>query len=356
MAIGYDYGNTRLRAMKARLFRREGYEGLLATEGIAGVISALSQSPYGDEISAALVVHRGFPCVAEGLRRNFAAEMRRIRTFYEGQPQSLLDTVLARWDILSLKAILRGRAAGVPTEEIMETVVPAGRLQEAELEEIVQQPDLRASIELIATWRLPFAAILVEELESYERTEDLAMMDLALDRYYYDTAMQVLVGNGNVGTVRAVLEVEIDVANIMAVLRLVSSGVAEQELEERFEASDFLPILIASSQTASYGCLSSLEASATFEQVLDSLEGTPFGRLMRAQEAGDLVSIENSLERYSVEKATVLLRRDLLGIGVPLGYIWAKRNEMINLRVVAQGKVWGLSEERIREQLFLPLG
>jgi len=356
MAIGYDYGNARLRARKARLFRREDYEGLLAAEGIDGVISALSQSPYGDEISAALVIHRGFSCVAEALRRNFAAEMRRMRTFYEGQPQALLDRVLTRWDIFSLKGILRGRAAGIPTEEIMETVVPAGRLHEAELEEIAQQPTLRASIELIATWRLPFAPILVGELESYQRTEDLAMMALALDRYYYDTALQGLVGNGNVEMVREVLETEIDVANIMAVLRLVSSGVAAQELEERFQARDFLPILIASGQTVSYDRLSSLEASASFEQVLAALEGTALGRILRAEEAQDLVSIENGLDRHLVEKGVGFLRRDPLGMGVPLGYIWAKRNEIVNLRVLAQGKVRELSEERIREQLFLPLG
>ena len=226
MPIGYDYGNTRLRAMKARLFRREDYEGLLPAEGIDGVISALSQSPYGDEINTALVLHRGFSCVSEALRRNFAAEMRRMRAFYEGQPQALLDRVLARWDFFSLKAILRGRAAGVATEEIMETVVPAGQLQEAELEEIAKQPDLEANIELIATWRLPFAPILVEELESYQETEDLTMMGLALDRYYYDMALRKLAGNGNVAMVRELLEAEIDVANTMAVLRLVSSGMA----------------------------------------------------------------------------------------------------------------------------------
>jgi V/A-type H+-transporting ATPase subunit C len=342
--------------MKGRLFRREGYEGLLTAEGIDGVISALSQSPYGDDINAALVVHRGFSCVAEALRRNFAAEVSRMRTFYEDQPRNLLDTVLARWDIFSLKAILRGRAAEVPTEEIMETVVPAGNLQEAELEEIAQQPDLRASVELIATWRLPFASILVEELDGYQRTGDLGLMDLALDRYYFDTALRGLTGNGNVEMVGEVLEAEIDVANIMAVLRLVSSGVAVQELQRRFQASGFLPILIASGETMSYRRLSSLEASAGFEQVLSGLEGTPFGRVLRAEESRELVGMESALERYLIERGTDLLRRDPLSIGVPLGYIWAKRNEMINLRIIAQGKVRGLPVERIREQLFVPLG
>ena len=127
-------------------------------------------------------------------------------------------------------------------------------------------------------------------------------------------------------------------------------------MEERFQASDFLPILIASGQTVSYECLSSLEVSASFEQVLATLEGTALGRMLWAEETRDLASIESGLERHLVEKGMRLLRGDPLGIGVPLGYIWAKRNEMINLRVVAQGKAWGLPAERIRERLFLPWG
>ncbi|MFU8891731.1 MAG: V-type ATPase subunit, partial [Anaerosomatales bacterium] len=44
---------------------------------------------------------------------------------------------------------------------------------------------------------------------------------------------------------------------------------------------------------------------------------------------------------------------DPLGIGVAVSYLWAKQNEITNLRIIVKGKAVGMPEDRVREELIL---
>jgi len=43
---------------------------------------------------------------------------------------------------------------------------------------------------------------------------------------------------------------------------------------------------------------------------------------------------------------------DVLGIGVIIGYIWSKQNELINLRILLRGKQMDRAQADIRKDLF----
>ena len=122
----YGYGNARVRAMKSRLLDARAYGDLLAATSIDMVIEMLVRTAYRETIEATLVKYGGVKCVAEALRLDLARTVGRIKLFFEGRPRALVALLLSRWDMRNLMAVLRGQARGVPAEEILDALVPAG--------------------------------------------------------------------------------------------------------------------------------------------------------------------------------------------------------------------------------------
>jgi vacuolar-type H+-ATPase subunit C/Vma6 len=92
----------------------------------------------------------------------------------------------------------------------------------------------------------------------------------------------------------------------------------------------------------------SLADPATAEQGLSALrlQGFP----IRAP-VGDLAAFERDLDRALVRAAAALYRGDPLEIDIVVGYLAQKYNEVVNLRLIARGKVLGIPRERIRQEM-----
>jgi len=82
---GYDYGNARLRAMRSRLFQAADYQNLLNKGSIEEVITALTETPYKEDIELALTRLAGVPCILKRFALTHRT-LRQIRTFFEGEP------------------------------------------------------------------------------------------------------------------------------------------------------------------------------------------------------------------------------------------------------------------------------
>ena len=74
---------------------------------------------------------------------------------------------------------------------------------------------------------------------------------------------------------------------------------------------------------------------------------------MKYLEENSIAVFERALEDYLMRKALGLGTGDPLGVGVVVGYLWAKQNEITNLRIVVKGKSVGMPEARVRGELIL---
>jgi V/A-type H+-transporting ATPase subunit C len=355
MAGEYDYGNARLRAMKSRLLDRLVYEELLNTATFDELISALARTPYRPDVETALMRYGGARCIAEAVRLNVARECGQIRSFFDGEPRRLIGVLLGRWDVFNLKTILRGHARGIPTDQIVESLVPAGDLDAPALAALAAQPTVRATVDLLVTWRLPYARPLVEAMPAYTRRGDLAELELALDRDRFAAALAGLpVHDGNAALVREILVAEIDATNIMTLLRLSRVYDREAALRAHYGTTDLTPLLLPG------GLLTAEQMShladgrwhmadsrwqirdCRFESRIPNLESV----------SGDLVLIQRALERWLILKGVSMFGRDPLGIAVAIGYLSAKQAEVANLRLIAYGKSLNLEPDAIRRELI----
>lgn len=354
MAEDYGYSNARIRAMKAALLDRRAYETLLGAASVEALIEALARTAYREDIEAALVKVAGVRCVAEGLRRNVVRTVGAIPSFFDGRPRELVRLLVSRWDLSNLIAILRGQARGVSAEEMFQALVPAGELREAELRELVKRPTIRATAELMLTWRLPYAGALASALRLADG--DLAAVETALHRIRFGEALASLGSKDNDLLVREMLETEIDVENISLLLRLAGIGDRRAALRARYGAAGIGALLVEGGSLPPR-LLAQLGEAPDAEAMVRLLQGTSYGaamqnRLEPYRQGGYTGVLERGLEEVLVLKGIRMFHRDPLTIAIAIGYLWAKSNEVANVRLIAQGKTLSWRSDMIREEMI----
>lgn len=352
----FAYGNARLRARKSRLLSRADYEELLGKD-VDGLLGVLASTGYAPEVEAALARFRGIRRIHEAVRLHLARSLEEMRSFYEGYARELVDLMLSRWDLHNVIALLRGGAAGQPSEEVLANVIPLGALSEALAHEIARQTEFAGAAELLVRWRLPepeTARSLREAWPEYERTENLAALEHAvMAGWALRTAAALARAGPDGGGLRRVFEREIDRRNVFGALRL-REALGRGEIQELPGLSDRGPYLPGGSIRPGF-----LDAAVRFpdpEIAAAAFAGTApenwRAPLERWTRSGDLVVLQGELESLWITEAVALFYRgDPLGVDVPVAYAIAKENEARNLRVVAEGAAHGLEPHIVRAQL-----
>ena len=102
----------------------------------------------------------------------------------------------------------------------------------------------------------------------------------------------------------------------------------------------------------------SLSGMSDVDEVLDGLKNTPYARQLEDVIAtyvdeGSLSVFERALEDFVMRKALDAGRGDPLGVGITIGYLWAKQNEITNLRIIVKCTSVGMPADRMRKELIL---
>lgn len=361
MPRGYGYGNARLRARRSRLLTQADYSQLLTKKNVEELITALSETPYKEDIEIALTRAEGVGCIFEAVRANLTSTLRQVSSFFEGEPRALIDLLLRRWDRHNLLTILRGQSQEVSAEVVLAAVVPVGQLDEVALRELARQPGLRAALDLMATWQLPYTRALRQALPGTGPTPNLSQLELAVNRFHYASLQAALnQRNGNHAIVLEQLYREIDLINLRTVLQLVHRPELVALVQQRFGTANVRPLLLEPGGYLSGEGLAELVAGASgIEAIVTGLSDTRYGpalaegwRRYRAG-AGDLTILERELERWQAQRTAALFTGNPLSIAIPLGYIGCKEVEVANLRLIAQAVALDLKRDQVKNDLIV---
>jgi V/A-type H+-transporting ATPase subunit C len=361
MAQGYAYGNARLRAMRSRLLGEADYSDLLAKVDVEDVIARLAETLYKQDIEASLIRFRGVRCVSEALRMNLTRTVCKVREFFEGEPRILVDILLRRWDRHNLLTILRGQSREVSSEVVLSTVVPVGELDEVSLREMARQPGLRAVIDLMSTWHLPYAGALRSVRARTGSIPDLDQLELALNRFHYAAAQKELSkGNGNRAIALEFFQTEVDLTNLRTALQLVRVPELAPLVRQRYHAGSVEPLLIEHGRHLPVSRLAKVLAEVDgLEALVHALSDTPYGGALKGgweryqTQGGSITVMERELERWQAEQAAGLFGRDPLSIGIFIGYLGCKEVEIGNLRLIAQAAAFELKRDQVRRDLII---
>ena len=345
----YDYVNARIKGMKSRLLAPPVFESLILKPDVESIIAELGNTPYKEEIEKATVQYSGIKCIEVALRKDFTNAFRKILNFMKGDTaEKYIKILLSRWDVQNIKTILRGKNIHVTSAEILECLVPAGQLDDTTLIELIKQPDVKAVIDLLATWGIDYAKPLTRNFKEYSEKRDLSILEYAIDKFYYENALDTL-GEDSYDD-RIILDMittEIDVTNIKNVLKMIRDKIEIEEAEG---------LLINGGAKLNMERLLAMIRAGTLEGAIKVLDATPYKFLSELPadvfKTEKISVFEKELEKYLIKRGISRFLGDPLSIAVAVGYVWAKYNEITNIRIIARCKTADITEKEIREELI----
>ena len=353
MVRGYDYGNARLRARKGRLLSHDALLALLRTGDVSSLCRALAESAYQEEVEAALVRFSGLSCLHHALQQHLVARSGEIRTFYRGEPSHLLGLIFTRYDVDNVKAVLRGLAGQRDPGAIVEGTFPVGELRPADLQELARLSDPLEAVDMVATWQLPLAGPL---LAQRGHSASIPALELALEKWFVRRRQHAAPSNRIWQEVTAL---EVDVANVLAALRLAGQPQALQLVREQLgENGDGPSALMLDGGRISTSRLEAATVASAVPTAVAELAVAPYAAplaegLEAFEGSGRISAFERAFRRYRLRHAAALFVRDPLGIGVVLGYLALKINEVDNLRTIGHWLYLQERPENVEKELVL---
>jgi V/A-type H+/Na+-transporting ATPase subunit C len=347
--VEYDYINARIKGMKSRLLAPPVFESLILKPDVESIIAELENTPYKVEIERATIQYSGIKCIEVALRNDFTKAFRKILGYMkDGESEIYIKILLSRWDIQNIKTILRGKNIYMTSAEIVECLVPAGQLDDTTLIELIKQPDVKAVIDLLATWGIEYAKPLTRNFKEYSEKRDLSILEYAIDKFYYENALDSLGGDSyDDRIIRDMITTEIDVTNIKNVLKMIRDKIDIEEAQT---------FLIKGGITLDIEKFLSMLRSGTLEGAIKMLDATPYKFLSDLPadvfKAEKISVFEKELEKYLIKRGISRFLGDPLSIAVAVGYVWAKYNEITNIRIIARCKTTDITEKEIRGELL----
>ena len=328
---------------------------LAQTRDLDEVAKRLEGTVYGPEIVRAAASLSGANLLEVAINRNF---VRRNRLALDAAPfagKPVISAYLRRWDIQNIELILSAKAEGRPVTET-ETFLVSSRDQPAGLVAgpmtlddfrlLLQQPSLEAIAQALV--RFGYGGPLLPLMEIYGQTHDIFPLMAALDRDYYDRLLRsVRFFQGDEGVVRRFLRNEIDVRNVLLLLKAKDSEVPVDLLQDRFIDGG---TLTRAQVPDLYGARSVPELA---QQLAGRFPAVAEGTELYVKQKS-LTGYETALHRERAVTEVKRMRAFPLSLVVLFTYLYLLELERSDLRRLIYGTLYGVPADEVDAALVVP--
>lgn len=326
-AMKYGYSNARVKGMKGSLIRGSSLEELIKVNSIPAMIELLQKSDYKKDIADASVNYEGSAIISAAASQNFARTVRKLIKICPKEDKKIMQALLIRWDLANLKTILHAKKIGKVYTDINHLLYCVGGLNEDEFKQLMSaEGDLLLEIK---------KSKLGEFFNDIKKGSDLFnFIESEIDSKIYKKMDGILKKDSvkEVSNIRIILKKEIDAKNILIIERL-----KKQKIDRS---------LLIEGGSLNSQFINKIKEAKDLQQVV-SLVKSKFRKLELIQD-GTLADLEIALERSIAEQKKFAFQKDILSLGVIIGFLLIKEEEVNNLRKIAKGKEYGLTENEIR--------
>jgi vacuolar-type H+-ATPase subunit C/Vma6 len=353
----FDYGNTRLRARRARLLDGSHYERLLRAD-LPTVIAAAEEAASGHDARSGREAAADLAGLHEAIRTGLGRALEQMRSFYGGRARRLVDLLLSPFDTHNVVAVLRAahREALNPAVGIPAPLLPLGWLTGPVAAEALRQKEPAAAIDLLvaSTPHPDQARTLRAAFRDYERTQNLADLERAV---VAEQAARVSASLARAGpetaTVQRMTQRRVDEHNLITTLRLRAAQTAGTAGSDTIGAV-LLPG--GSLALARFASLLQAPSSGAVVAAAGPWAGAGWhGPLRRWAVDRDLHALHRELERATLADTMALFARgNPLTVDIPFAFSAAVQAQARNLRLIAEAAAHRLGPEVLRRELIWP--
>jgi len=350
----YSSSFGRLQSLSANFLSRETMQQLLHAKDVSEMTRMLEPTWYGIEIERAASLYTPPELLEVALNRHIV-EINKIALEvapYSGK--AAIRSYLLKWDIHNIELILSSKIIGraiTETEPFLVSSrnfpagVSAGNIQHDEMKIILSQTSVDGVVNYLVKYR--YGTILMQHLDTYQKTGDLGPMMADLIAYYYTTLIESLkFFQGDEGIIRDLFRSQIDKKNILSLLKGRENNF-DRELVSRHLVKggnidqDELFDIYASKNIEEF-----INKVNKYYNLMDIIKDT----YMKTQ---SLIDFEVAFDKYINRTYLQRLKSISLSLGVIFYFMIKAEYEWDNIKRIAYGKRYDLPIERINSMLIM---
>lgn len=353
-ALKYGYTNARIKGMKGLLLDSHTIDELIKVGSVDAMIEILQRTHYKGYFVSDSMNYSGSALIELAAGRSFVRAVEKLLTFTPKDKRTAIQALLRKWDLINLKTLIHAKRLGKPFEEVKPYLFPVGGIKESDFERIAKANDsdlfreirhTELGAEMLASSTKLFNKQMQEMFNNALKNMNTFMqLETILDAYIYLLMDKSLseIGGRDIERIRRLLKLEIDAKNILIVERLKKHGYEPEKIKH----------YLIKGGTLREGFLDKLISASDITTAI-SLVRSKFRKLPIEESNTSLVDLEIALEKALAAEKLSTFHRSILSIGVVLGFLLLKEEEMNNMRKIAKAKEFGIPENDVKDMLVI---
>ncbi|MGA7860259.1 MAG: V-type ATPase subunit [Thermoplasmata archaeon] len=346
----------RIKAQLPSFLPKDTYATLANAPDVGEIAKSLEPTPYGPYLGQAAATYRGADLIEVAVNRYFVQRNRMGLDVAPFAGRPIVQAYLRRWDIQNVGAILAAKVQGrALTEEETFLVSPrelpagllAGPMVLDDFRLLMQAPNVEAVVQGLV--KFGYGAVLLPLVENFQRTKDIFPLLSALDRYYYAQLLEATrFFQGDEWTVRRFIQTEIDVRNVLLLLKGRDASFAPEVVFPRFlEGGDW-------GKAAAQDLYSTARDVPDLVQALETRAPRLVDGLERYRTDRSLVGFEAALTRQRAIDQLKQLRSYPLSLSVIFAFLLLAELERNDLQRIVYAKAYGVPRDQFEPLLVSP--
>lgn len=347
----YSSSFGRLQAISINFLSKDFIQNLVKAEDVGAITRMLESTWYGPEIERSATLYSG-PELLEVATNRHLVELNKIAleaTPFSGK--AAIRAYFLKWDIHNIELVLSSKIIGrtiTETESFLVSSrnfpagITAGNIPHDEMKIILAQPSVEAVVNHLVKYK--YGTILIQHLENYQKTGDLSPMMTDLLSFYYTNLLETLkFFQGDEGIVRDLFRMQIDKKNILTLLKGKESEMDREIVKKH---------LVPEGNISNDKLLDVYNSKDVDELVTRIEEYIKLGSLIDTyMKTHNLIDFEVALDKLINSIYLKKLKNISLSIGTIFYFIMNAENEWDNIKRIAYGKRYNLSNDRINSML-----
>ena len=350
----YSSSFGRLQSLSANFISSDILQHLLHAKDVAEMTRILEPTWYGAEIERAASLY-SLPELLEVALNRHIVEINKIAleaTPYSGK--AAIRAYLLKWDIHNIELILSSKIIGRAITETEPFLVSsrnfpaglsAGNIAHDEMKIILSQTGVEGVVNHLVKYR--YGTILMQHLDTYQKTGDLGPMMADLIAYYYTTLIESLkFFQGDEGVIRELFRSQMDKKNILSLLKGRDANLDRELINKHLVNGgnimlDELFDIFGSKNIEEF--VSKIEKHYSLTETLKDTY----------MKTHSLIDFEVAFDKYINKSYLKRLKNIALSLGTIFYFMIKAEYEWDNIKRIAYGKRYDLPLERINSMLIL---
>ena len=350
----YSSSFGRLKSLSINFISPTLLQNLVHAKDVAEMTRILEPTWYGPEIERAASLYSPPELLEVALNRHIV-EINKIAL--ESTPFSGREAIrayLLKWDIHNIELILSSKIIGraiTETEPFLVSSrnfpagISAGNISHDEMKIILSQAGVDGVVNHLVKYR--YGPILMQHLDTYQKTGNLGPMMADLIEYYYTTLIESSrFFQGDEGVIRDLFRVQIDKRNILNLLKGKDSDLDRELINKHLIKGGNI------SRDELFDILGSKNIEEFIGKVQKHYNLTDLLKETYLK-THSLIDFEVAFDKFISKSYLKRLKNISLSLGSIFHFIITAEYEWDNIKRIAYGKRYDFSIERITSMLVL---